>query len=692
VPSMCNNKRCLLIPLKRDNQPMKFGSTFAARYLPYIFWGIILASASGFAQNPSESRPINLDRDLRDTNAKPNLAASYYHYALAKWHENDGDMRKALPEMQLALQFNPMSSAIHVEIAILMGRTGNIPEAMRYAQEAARLDPQDPESHWLLANIYFGTQDRRSSSKESIQKAINELNVLKELTPNDERIFFNLGGAYFELKEPEKAIEAFEKFQSLSKSDAGYREIAKYYEQLGNLEKAIEYLNKGLEIQPDSIESLVSLGDIYSRLNKNKDAISVYKNLLSTSDNSAPILKRLATALFETGAYKETIDVLKELETKSRPDRASQLLLGRTYLELRRYSDAIKTLQMVLERIPDDVETRFYLARAFEESGKNSDAAAIYSALLKEMTDTSQETVANRMIFQQRLAAVYLELGEYEKAIDLYDEMAKTDPKVNSQLINAYRISGRFDKALLLGKPLFEKNSTDVQLGVIYARTLADAGQIKSGADILMDLLKLHPENVDLYVNLSEIYRQDQQYKDAEEILLRGENRKLHPAANERLKLQRASVYERQKEFDRAELLFKEMLKVNPQNATVLNYMGYMLADRGIRLEEAVRYVKEALEIDPGNGAYLDSLGWALFKLNDLENAEKYLLEANSLVVNDATIDDHLGDLYFKAGKLEKAQDFWQKSALIGKEPEEVKKVRQKLEMLQETLRKRKAE
>jgi tetratricopeptide (TPR) repeat protein len=294
------------------------------------------------------------------------------------------------------------------------------------------------------------------------------------------------------------------------------------------------------------------------------------------------------------------------------------------------------------------------------------------------------------MIFQQRLANVYLELGEHEKAIALYEEMAKADPKVNPQLLNALRISGQFDRALLLGKSLFEKNANDVQLAVVYARTLADAGQRKGGVDVLTSLLKSNPENIDIYVNLSEIYQQDKRYKDAEEILLRGESRKLPPEANERLKFQRASVYERQKEFDRAESLFKEMLKINPQNATVLNYMGYMLADRGIRLEEAVRYVKEALELDPGNGAYLDSLGWALFKLNDFENAEKYLLEANRLAANDATIDDHLGDLYFKTGKLEKAQDFWNKSALIGKEPGDVQKVRQKLEMLQETLSKRK--
>jgi tetratricopeptide (TPR) repeat protein len=115
-----------------------------------------------------------------------------------------------------------------------------------------------------------------------------------------------------------------------------------------------------------------------------------------------------------------------------------------------------------------------------------------------------------------------------------------------------------------------------------------------------------------------------------------------------------------------------------------------MLADRGVRLDEAVKYVQEALIIDPRNGAYLDSLGWALFKLNDLKNAEKYLLEADSIVKDDPTIVDHLGDLYFKTGDFQKAQDFWNKSIQLGTEQEDKEKVRHKLESLQDKLRKQK--
>jgi Tfp pilus assembly protein PilF len=159
---------------------------------------------------------------------------------------------------------------------------------------------------------------------------------------------------------------------------------------------------------------------------------------------------------------------------------------------------------------------------------------------------------------------------------------------------------------------------------------------------------------------------------------------------DERLKFQLAAVYERQKEFDRAESLFMEVIKSNPDNASALNYVGYMLADRGVRLDEAVGYVEKALALDPNNGAYLDSLGWAFFKLNDLAQAEKYLLKAVSIVKNDPTIHDHLGDLYYKTGDYEKAQEFWTKSLSTGNETEEIEKVREKIEKLKDTLRKQK--
>ena len=92
------------------------------------------------------------------------------------------------------------------------------------------------------------------------------------------------------------------------------------------------------------------------------------------------------------------------------------------------------------------------------------------------------------------------------------------------------------------------------------------------------------------------------------------------------------------------------MLQVNPRNAAVLNYYGYMLADRGVRLDEATAMMKRAVSEDPTNGAYLDSMGWSYYKHNKLAEAEEYLRKAVERTGHDPTILDHLGDVYYKRG------------------------------------------
>ncbi len=642
---------------------------------------------------PPAGKPINLDKEI-ETPVTVDRAASYYHFSLAKWYEDEGNIPKALSEMQTSLKYNPNSPGVHLEIASLLEKSGNVREAIENAQEAARLDPQDADPHWLLANIYFHAQDR-GNPQESIQKAIQELEKLVELTPEDERAYFALGGAYFALNKPEKGVAAYEKFQSLtSMGDTGYREIARYYERTGNDAKAIEYLVKGLKINPDSTESLALLADLYSKQNKSKEAIPLYKKLMELTGNNLNVGRNLAVALVDNGENADALKILDEIaKNPSLANEGSiQMLRGKALFGLRKFPEALTALQSVADADPNSMEARFYTGRIYEETGKYTEASKVFSALLDKTAGTSEEMKSNRLVFQQHLAADYLELGNHDKAIAIYQEMAQADPKrANPQLLNAYRTGKDFAKALPLGKDLYQKNPNDVEIAVIYARTLADSGKPKDGAEILSKLLQSNPDNIEVYVNLSQIYLQDKRYSDAEKILRRAEDKTTDKQNNERLKIQLAAVYERQKDFDRAESIFKDILKVNPQNAVALNYIGYMLADRGVRLDEAVRYVKEALAIDPQNGAYLDSLGWAFFKLNDMKKAEEYLLAADELVKDDPTIEEHLGDLYFKTGDLAKAEEFWKKSVTIGTEQEDVQKVRRKLESLQETLRKQKS-
>ncbi|HEU5394349.1 MAG TPA: tetratricopeptide repeat protein, partial [Candidatus Methylomirabilis sp.] len=93
------------------------------------------------------------------------------------------------------------------------------------------------------------------------------------------------------------------------------------------------------------------------------------------------------------------------------------------------------------------------------------------------------------------------------------------------------------------------------------------------------------------------------------------------------------------------------------------NYLGYMFAEEGIKLEESVALVNKALELEPENGAFIDSLGWAYFKLGRIDEALKELLQAVRYSRrDDATIREHLGDTYLKKGMIQEAIREWERS------------------------------
>ncbi|MGH9585195.1 MAG: tetratricopeptide repeat protein, partial [Bryobacteraceae bacterium] len=132
--------------------------------------------------------------------------------------------------------------------------------------------------------------------------------------------------------------------------------------------------------------------------------------------------------------------------------------------------------------------------------------------------------------------------------------------------------------------------------------------------------------------------------------------------------------------------------------ASTLNYLGYMLADRGIRLEEAQRLIKQAVDLDPNNYAFLDSLGWVYYRLNRLPEAEHELARSVQLWPKDPTIHDHLGDVYFKQGKIQQAIWQWKsslqemtKGTSVDVEPDEMAKVRKKLDTARVKLAKEQA-
>jgi tetratricopeptide (TPR) repeat protein len=149
---------------------------------------------------------------------------------------------------------------------------------------------------------------------------------------------------------------------------------------------------------------------------------------------------------------------------------------------------------------------------------------------------------------------------------------------------------------------------------------------------------------------------------------------------NEAFYFQFGAACERQGDLEQAETYFEKCLKLSPDMAEAMNYLGYMWAEHGMKLDQARELIQKALKTDPKNAAYLDSFGWVLYKLNQPAEALDYILKAAALEPEpDPTIYDHLGDIYAALKQPDKAREAWNKS--LTAEPNDA--VRKKLEAIQ---------
>jgi tetratricopeptide (TPR) repeat protein len=136
---------------------------------------------------------------------------------------------------------------------------------------------------------------------------------------------------------------------------------------------------------------------------------------------------------------------------------------------------------------------------------------------------------------------------------------------------------------------------------------------------------------------------------------------------------------ERSKQWAKAETDFNKALELEPDQAYVLNYLGYSWIDMNRNLDEGLAMIKKAVELRPDDGYIIDSLGWAYFRLGKFDDATEELERAAQIKAGDATINDHLGDAYWRVGR--KLEAVYQWNRALGSEPEaaEIPKIKDKI-------------
>jgi tetratricopeptide (TPR) repeat protein len=130
---------------------------------------------------------------------------------------------------------------------------------------------------------------------------------------------------------------------------------------------------------------------------------------------------------------------------------------------------------------------------------------------------------------------------------------------------------------------------------------------------------------------------------------------------NEELLYSRSLTAEKMGRIDMMEQDLKRILQRDPNNARALNALGYTLADRTDRYQEAYGYIERAFKQRPDDIAILDSMGWVLYRLGRLDEAQEYLRRA-AAQIRDGEIAAHLGEVLWAAGKRDEARQIWEEA------------------------------
>ena len=421
-------------------------------------------------------------------------------------------------------------------------------------------------------------------------------------------------------------------------------------------------------------------------------AADAYKKALDLDPGRAELKAALAQDQALAGRYDDALKTYQEIADANPQDAQPYLGMAQIYREQKKLALAHQMIDKAKDLDPDNLDIRYNEVGLLEAEGKNSDAIAKLKELLDSTAHRSysdaDRTVRAKML--EQLGLLYRQGEQYDQAIAAFHQIAEIDPdlagRAEAQVIDTYRLAKDYNKAQQESEAASAKFPNDRTLKEVRAQLLADEGKTDPAIAELKKLLDGKNDR-ETYMAIAEVYQKAKNFDEMAKALDSAE--KLAQSKEDRLAVLflRGAMYERQKKYDLAEKTFRQVIDLDPGNAEALNYLGYMLADQNMRLQEAQDLIRRAVNLDPNNYAYLDSLGWVYYRLNRLDDAAQQLMRSVQLMSKDPTIHDHLGDVYFKQGKLKDAIAQWQfslkewnASSPADLEPEEVAKVQKKLD------------
>ncbi|GAC1625074.1 MAG: tetratricopeptide repeat protein [Candidatus Acidiferrum sp.] len=607
-------------------------------------------------------------------------AEAYYDFTMGHIYEQQYEASsnaeyatKSIDAYKKAYALDPKSPVIGERLAEMYWKAQRVKDAVTEAQEVLKRDPNDVAPRKLLGRIYLrslGDLSPGSGQSETAGKAIEQYREIFRLEPTDTESALWLARLYRLHNEPDKAEEVLRAvLKDDGENDAAVEQLTQLLLDEGKSAEAVGLL-EGITKHSSSATTLDLLGDAYTQTKDLAKAEQAYRKAVEMEPSELSHQRGLGQTLVAEEKYPQALEVYQKLADLMPDDADVYLRLAQIYRELHQLDKSEENLVKARQYAPGSLEVMYNEAMTYQAQGRFEDAIRILSdaaAGVKTQSTVLPTRRRSLAILYQQLGQLYRETQNYQAAVYTYEDLGhlgeEEDQRARQLLMETYRGAKDLPKALQTGKEALAKYPKDPAIRTSLAMLLAENQQTDEAVKLLRggEGKGAAPDR-EMYLNLAQIYERGLRFKEAEESAKAAEALPGAPRDNEMAWFLLGAIYERQKFYDRAETEFKKILAVNPKNDAVLNYYGYMLGDRGIRLDEAEAMVKQALKDEPFNGAYLDSLGWIYFKQNKLVEAETTLRKSVQREGHDATIHSHLGDVYAKTGRMEQAATEWEKS------------------------------
>jgi tetratricopeptide (TPR) repeat protein len=601
--------------------------------------------------------------------ASDRVGQAYEQFLRARMLRGD-DVDGAIAAYKRAMALDPSAADIPADLADLYMDEGRASDAIAAADQALKISSTNLAAHRVLGMVYAqmvsngppNGRGRATPPPDALSNAILHLEQSIENPPTfgDFTARAVLGRLYVASGNYDKAIAVLPDLVKIGWQD-GAGLLVDAYAGAGRAADAVKWLE---EAAPDNPELYGTLGDFYARQRRWTDSANAYEQALHDSPRSLEYRVSMARSLLQAGSMPDVMkarDVLREAIAIKGTDESSLFLLSQAERRAGDSNAAESTARRLIVQNGKNPRGFLALAEALEDQRRFQPLVDMLAPAVTTFNGVNDNGFSLAMLLPH-LGFAYQELGQFDKAIATFEnarKIAPNDPSVTLYLIQAHMAAKNYSAAADLAHAARATHPGDIRLARMESSALRRAGKVDQGLAILEEIARAQSDDPDAVVALAQGYVDANRAPQATKLL---QDAQVKFPGDATVALELGAVLDKQKKYVESEAVLRQLIAKDPNNAVALNYLGYMLAERGERLSESVDYLKRALAIDPDNGSYLDSIGWAYYKDGKLDLALDNLKRAADQLATNSVVQDHYGEILFKLGRYNDAIVAWNRA------------------------------